>query len=300
MVMNMNRRSNLPLASCWSPLHLRIHGEDTEHSASNVHRIPPDISFNPCARDSNAVAHADLLKIILKAVRYRDSVHYIGCSRVNGQCTSASGPDGIPVDSEEIVRSSSKVNKRKRPSLAHGTTSHNSHSHTSPTMAASRLLRPASRLVSSSRPAPAFRPAFRAAAITPSIARRGYASGVKEMTVREALNEAMAEEMERNDKVFVLGEEVAQYNGAYVPIQGNTPDCTHAARKRRLCLGIQHVAACVQSGRRWNNADRNTATRSQRASSTVSARRELSTLPSQNQVSLVLLSVLRSLVSTPS
>lgn len=37
------------------------------------------------------------------------------------------------------------------------------------------------------------------------------------MTVREALNEAMAEEMEKNDKVFVLGEEVAQYNGAYVP-----------------------------------------------------------------------------------
>lgn len=36
------------------------------------------------------------------------------------------------------------------------------------------------------------------------------------MTVREALNEAMAEEMEMNDKVFVLGEEVAQYNGAYV------------------------------------------------------------------------------------
>jgi hypothetical protein len=36
------------------------------------------------------------------------------------------------------------------------------------------------------------------------------------MTVREALNEAMAEEMEQNDKVFVLGEEVAQYNGAYV------------------------------------------------------------------------------------
>lgn len=34
--------------------------------------------------------------------------------------------------------------------------------------------------------------------------------------MREALNEAMAEEMERNDKVFVLGEEVAQYNGAYV------------------------------------------------------------------------------------
>ena len=36
------------------------------------------------------------------------------------------------------------------------------------------------------------------------------------MTVREALNEAMAEEMEANDKVFLLGEEVAQYNGAQV------------------------------------------------------------------------------------
>ncbi len=34
--------------------------------------------------------------------------------------------------------------------------------------------------------------------------------------MRDALNEAMAEEMEQNPKVFVLREEVAQYNGAYV------------------------------------------------------------------------------------
>jgi pyruvate dehydrogenase E1 component beta subunit len=40
------------------------------------------------------------------------------------------------------------------------------------------------------------------------------------MTVRDALNEAMAEEMEQNDKVFVLGEEVAQYNGAYKVTKG--------------------------------------------------------------------------------
>jgi pyruvate dehydrogenase E1 component beta subunit len=52
--------------------------------------------------------------------------------------------------------------------------------------------------------------------------RRGYAtpSGVKEMAVRDALNEALAEELERNDKVFVLGEEVAQYNGAYKVTKG--------------------------------------------------------------------------------
>lgn len=35
------------------------------------------------------------------------------------------------------------------------------------------------------------------------------------MTVREALNSAMEEEMTRDSTVFVLGEEVAQYNGAY-------------------------------------------------------------------------------------
>jgi pyruvate dehydrogenase E1 component beta subunit len=86
-------------------------------------------------------------------------------------------------------------------------------------MASSRLFRPAARLLSASRPAPAFRPAFRATAALPSLVGRRYASsGTKEMTVREALNEAMAEEMEANDKVFVLGEEVAQYNGAYVAL----------------------------------------------------------------------------------
>lgn len=35
------------------------------------------------------------------------------------------------------------------------------------------------------------------------------------MTVREALNQAIEEEMIKDDKVYVLGEEVAQYNGAY-------------------------------------------------------------------------------------
>lgn len=38
--------------------------------------------------------------------------------------------------------------------------------------------------------------------------------------MREALNEALAEELEANDKVFILGEEVAQYNGAYKVTKG--------------------------------------------------------------------------------
>ncbi|HJS41695.1 MAG TPA: pyruvate dehydrogenase complex E1 component subunit beta [Sphingomicrobium sp.] len=41
-----------------------------------------------------------------------------------------------------------------------------------------------------------------------------------EMTVREALRDAMAEEMRRDERVFVMGEEVAQYQGAYKVTQG--------------------------------------------------------------------------------
>ncbi|AGO10160.1 AaceriAAR167Cp [[Ashbya] aceris (nom. inval.)] len=42
----------------------------------------------------------------------------------------------------------------------------------------------------------------------------------KSMTVRDALNSAMAEEMDRDDDVFIIGEEVAQYNGAYKVTKG--------------------------------------------------------------------------------
>ena len=86
-------------------------------------------------------------------------------------------------------------------------------------MVTSRLFRPASRLLTHSRPlstAPN-RSVLQLPASLPTIVnRRRYAtpSGVKEVAVRDALNEALAEELESNDKVFVLGEEVAQYNGA--------------------------------------------------------------------------------------
>ncbi len=40
------------------------------------------------------------------------------------------------------------------------------------------------------------------------------------MTVREALRDAMAEEMRRDESVFLMGEEVAQYQGAYKVSQG--------------------------------------------------------------------------------
>ena len=43
---------------------------------------------------------------------------------------------------------------------------------------------------------------------------------MREIQFREALREAMSEEMRRDERVFLMGEEVAQYNGAYKVSQG--------------------------------------------------------------------------------
>ncbi len=43
---------------------------------------------------------------------------------------------------------------------------------------------------------------------------------LKQQTVREALRDGMAEEMRRDENVFIMGEEVAEYQGAYKITQG--------------------------------------------------------------------------------
>src|SRR5512134_706283 len=40
------------------------------------------------------------------------------------------------------------------------------------------------------------------------------------LTYRDALNQALREEMQRDDRVFLMGEEVAEYNGAYKVSRG--------------------------------------------------------------------------------
>jgi len=57
---------------------------------------------------------------------------------------------------------------------------------------------------------------------TPTAAATEIPAGTKfvSLTVREALRDAMAEEMRRDDAVFLMGEEVAQYEGAYKVSQG--------------------------------------------------------------------------------
>ena len=45
-------------------------------------------------------------------------------------------------------------------------------------------------------------------------------SSTKQLTVREAINSAIAEEMKLDDNVFLMGEEVGEYQGAYKVSQG--------------------------------------------------------------------------------
>jgi pyruvate dehydrogenase E1 component beta subunit len=80
---------------------------------------------------------------------------------------------------------------------------------------------PAQRAEPAARPAAAA--AVAAVARSPSVAAppaREPAGRTVKQTVREALRDAMAEEMRRDPKVFLMGEEVAQYEGAYKVSQG--------------------------------------------------------------------------------
>jgi pyruvate dehydrogenase E1 component beta subunit len=69
--------------------------------------------------------------------------------------------------------------------------------------------------VSDTQPIPVGQPAPVATPAEPE-----YSGPTVTMTVREALRDAIAEEMRRDPEVFLMGEEVAQYQGAYKVSQG--------------------------------------------------------------------------------
>ena len=66
-------------------------------------------------------------------------------------------------------------------------------------------------------PVPVARPAVTIKAAEPEVPQ---GTEFVAQTVREALRDAMAEEMRTDDRVFVMGEEVAEYQGAYKVTQG--------------------------------------------------------------------------------
>jgi pyruvate dehydrogenase E1 component beta subunit len=76
---------------------------------------------------------------------------------------------------------------------------------------------PAPAPVSKEEAAEAIVPAKRPTVSDPAIPEGTKMVGT---TVREALRDAMAEEMRRDERVFVMGEEVAEYQGAYKVTQG--------------------------------------------------------------------------------
>merc|ERR1719221_2108419 len=78
-----------------------------------------------------------------------------------------------------------------------------------------QALRTLARATTTARPVPQWQ----------AVLQRGSASASAsaaqaEMTVRDALNSALAEEMRRDEKVFVMGEEVGEYQGAYKITRG--------------------------------------------------------------------------------
>ena len=68
---------------------------------------------------------------------------------------------------------------------------------------------------------------------------------------REALNEAMAEEMERDDRVFLMGEEVGHYHGAYKVSQGMLERVRREARHRHADRRVR-LRRRRRSARRWS------------------------------------------------
>jgi pyruvate dehydrogenase E1 component beta subunit len=77
---------------------------------------------------------------------------------------------------------------------------------------------------SAPRATPAVAPTVVAAAPAPAASKPAIvetlSDGGTKTTVREALRDAMAEEMRADPRVFVMGEEVAEYQGAYKVTQG--------------------------------------------------------------------------------
>ena len=69
-------------------------------------------------------------------------------------------------------------------------------------------------------PAPATQPYETPATLAPNPDPIVSNGNMQSVTLREALRDAMAEEMRRDDRVFVIGEEVAEYQGAYKVTQG--------------------------------------------------------------------------------
>ena len=86
-----------------------------------------------------------------------------------------------------------------------------------PTAVAENLDTPINPVSEPAVPAPA---AVAVEAVLSPVGEPDWDGPMRHLTVREALRDAMAEEMRNDERVFVMGEEVAEYQGAYKVTQG--------------------------------------------------------------------------------
>ena len=70
-----------------------------------------------------------------------------------------------------------------------------------------------------------------------------------QVTVRDALNAALDEELERDQNVFIMGEEVAQYDGAYkvceILLHVSWSKSLGSCRQGNLCVNMSFKPICV-------------------------------------------------------
>ena len=56
---------------------------------------------------------------------------------------------------------------------------------------------------------------------------------MENVTYREALRRALDEELARDDRVFLMGEEIGRFDGSYKVTQGLWKKCSASARSSR-------------------------------------------------------------------
>ena len=75
---------------------------------------------------------------------------------------------------------------------------------------------------------------------------------MKTITYRDALKEALAEEMERDDAVFLMGEDIAEYGGAYKVTDGLFKDFGEGSHPKYTDLGSCDHRDCTRRSGHWD------------------------------------------------
>ena len=74
---------------------------------------------------------------------------------------------------------------------------------------------------------------------------------MRDLTFREAVREALREEMKRDPKVFMMGEEIAEYGGSYKVSQGLLEEFGHERIRNTPLAEAAIAGAALEAGSDW-------------------------------------------------